>query len=370
MNSNKLIKVLHITQAAGGVKTYITNIIEYSDSTRFLYAVACPQSDMIDWKKQEGVAVFQVDLIRPPSIIKDIKALRQTLAVIREFKPDILHAHSGKGGFIGRLAGRLTHTRTVFTPNAFSYLGFKGISRTIFKALELMGRRWTDVLLAVSESERRRAVDELHYDRRKTVVVPNSINIVKSSNSSMGVQFKNHIGMIGRLLEQKNPEMFIRVAVKLHNQFPDCRFSLLGEGYHDYLKNRIYRMVKESQAEKYVRILKWGDIKDALEFIESCDIFVLTSRFEGLPFSLLEALSLKVPVVATNVDGICDIITDGIDGLLVKPDDDNAMVESISRLLNNRTLMQSMGRKGQNTVQKKFNISKNIKEIEEVYSNI
>jgi glycosyltransferase involved in cell wall biosynthesis len=369
LKPNEKIRVLHVTQAVGGIKTYITGIVSASDNARYEYGIACPLSDLYSWAIENNIPGFRVNFVRRPSLFSDTKSLIEVIRVVRSFKPHILHAHSGKGGFIGRLAGRITRTPTVFTPNAFSYLGFTGIQRTLYLLLERLARPWTSVLLAVSESERSRAILDLGYRELQVRVVANSINVSAINSISGGGDLKNRVGMVGRLLYQKNPEMFLRVAKSIHARFPDVRFCLLGEGYHDFSRDRIYHLVQELDESSYVSIMKWGAHSDAAEFLRSCDIYLSTSHFEGLPFTILEAMAYGIPVIATNVDGARDIITDGDNGFLVEDDNVEAMADRVTALLEDPRLRRTITAKARSIIEEKFDLLKNIRRIEDVYSS-
>ena len=359
------VKILHITQSFGGVQTYICNIIEYANKEQFEFAVACQPSSLFTIAKNLNAKVFDVPFVREPQPIKDIIALYHLIKIIKQYKPDVIHAHSAKGGFLGRVAGKLTGIKTLFTPNAFSYLGFYGVKRKIFMLIEKFARFFTDTLLAVSESEKCRAIEELGYSTQKVRVVPNSIKI---HHSERNFEFRNTIGMIGRLIYQKNPQMFIKVAIEVHKKFPKVKFLLLGEGYLDFLKEEVYKMIDENNAKKYINILQWGK-HDVVSFFNQIDVLLLPSRFEGLPFALLEAMMNKVPVIATNVDGNKDVIEDGVDGFLVNEDDVQEMEKRVEMLLVSQEERQKFGMAGFQKVNEKFNILSNIKKIEELYKS-
>jgi glycosyltransferase involved in cell wall biosynthesis len=202
------------------------------------------------------------------------------------------------------------------------------------------------------------------------LVVPNSIIIPETNSIAASGELKNHIGMVGRLLFQKNPEMFLRVAKGVHERFPSFKFSLLGEGFHDFLRNRVYQLLQDLDLSHYVRIMKWGVERDAAKFIQSCDIYLLTSHFEGLPFTILEAMASGVPVVATDVEGTRDVITDGENGFLVEDNDVEGLVGKITELIENARIREKLACSAQKTIVERFDLSKNIRKIEEVYANL
>lgn len=354
-------KILHITQSYGGVQSYICNIIEYAPG--FEYAIACHSEQLIKIFESKNHAGYWVDFTREVSPAKDYKALVQLVKIIKDFNPDVIHVHSAKGGALGRIAGVLTGKKVIFTPNAFSFLGFNGFKRKLYLIIEKALRPFTHLLLAVSNSEKNRAVAEAGYSADKVKVIDNAIlaaSRAKKRNDNFAV------GMIGRLTFQKNPLMFLNVAEKVHETKPDIKFYLLGEGYLDSLKDSVYQYIQTRNIH-YVDVLKWGDSKISESFFSLIDVFILTSEFEGLPFALLEAMDNGLPCVVTDADGNRDVIQNGGDGFIVNNHDSNAMAQKIIELYENMDLYNCISHNAMNKIKTSFNADINYKELEKIY---
>ena len=356
--------ILHVTQSFGGVQSYIIGIVENSRK-EFRHSIACQPTSLVDRFIDCGAKWYRVSLVGKPSPFADLRSLFQLIRIISRCCPDVIHMHSAKAGFIGRLAARLAGFRgtVIYTPNAFSYLGFRGFRRSLFLALERTARPWTDVLLAVSGSEGGRSINEVGFDPRKVKIVPNAIEC-RGKARSYG--FRSKVGMVGRLGFQKNPELFIEVALRVHQRFPRVTFALLGEGYHDLLKESVLKLIRENAAEAYIEVLKWGQ-HNMRDFYEELDLLLHTSRFEGLPFVLLEAMDSGLPVVATDVDGNRDAVVDSVTGYLLSQDDVTGMAERVCQILESEELRARLGLAGQQRVHDHFNIETRIREIEHVY---
>ena len=361
------IRILHITQSYGGVQTYILNVIRNSDKQKYNYAVLCPRSELSRICKEWGVNVYCVNIKRSPHFL-DIICLIKIIVVIIKYNPDILHVHSAKAGVLGRLASFVTRKKVIYTPHAFSYLGYSGFNRFIFRSIEKLFRSLTDVLLAVSNSEKEHAICELEYNAENVIVIPNSIELRHQKNDRH-YKLCNTVGMIGRLIFQKNPLMFVNIALEIHAKYPQMKFFLLGEGYLDFLKKEVFYLIKKNKAEEFIKILKWGKY-DIEQFYNEIEIFILTSRFEGLPFALLEAMERGIPCVATSVDGNKDVIDNGINGFLVEDNSMSDMIEKLSLLIEYKNLRENIGIAGKKRIDEVFNIEKNIKLIENVYYSI
>lgn len=361
-------KILHITQATGGVKTYVAHVLDYINPDAFEFAVIAPADVYFEkYCSDRGIPYYRVNLERGINPFKNAGILSQIVKVIKKEKPDVIHAHSAKGGFLGRLAAKTTGTKVVYTPHAFSYLSFAGAHRMAFYWLEYVARRWTTLLLAISYSEANRAIHELGYDKNKVKVILNSIPVENLPMLNRHNEGKK-IRMIGRLTHQKNHLMFLEVANRLLKKYPDLEFSILGAGIHDHLTDEINDYLSQHQLTEKVKIERWGDVHTSKKFLEETDIFVMTSVFEGLPFSLLEAMLLGIPCVVTKVDGNTDVVQNSENGYSCLSVED--FCDKLELLITDQQLRCRIGKAGHDYVVAKHNIRTNIKLLEEVYLNI
>jgi glycosyltransferase involved in cell wall biosynthesis len=363
-------RVLHVTQAVGGVETYILGVVQHFQSSDIEWAIAAPEGSLLAQARMIGIKTFPVKFVREPSPIKDLIALFHLIRIIKFWKPSILHVHSAKGGFIGRIAARVTRTPVVFTPNAFSYLGFHGLRRKLFLFLEQIARRWTDHVIAVSSSEGKRAVTEVGFHINSISVVENGVDVRECSKVREDYRLRGRVGMIGRLLYQKNPFMFFNVAEKVHQRYNEIEFDLLGAGFHDQLREQLETEIVHKRGSSYFHIDHWGDSKKVEDFYDNIDIFLLTSRFEGLPFSLLEAMVRGIPVVGTNVDGLKDVIRSGTDGFLVEVDDVETMTLHVLNLLKDVDVRKSYGHAARLRITNSFDITILAQRTCDVYKEI
>lgn len=169
-------KILHIGQLIGGLDVYIRNTIIYAQGD---YEYILIHSDRDDNKpvKKNGMQVkeYSISLYRKLNLWNDIKAIIQAVKIIKKERPDLIHCHSAKGGVVGRIAGFLTHTKTFYTPHAFSFLSTQSeLKRKIYLLIE----RFTKLnswLLACSESERIMGINIVHYKKDKALVWNNAV---------------------------------------------------------------------------------------------------------------------------------------------------------------------------------------------------
>src|SRR6185503_3154481 len=175
------IKVLHVTQATGGVETSLLLLFRHLDQDRFELHLACPPDTLLAVESRKlGIRVWETAMVRAVRPIRDYLSLRRLVDIMRRERFDIVHGHSAKGGYLSRLAGRLVGgAKIIYHPRAFSYLSQRGIGRAFFLLLERLAVRWTDVVIATSESERRRAIADVGFPPARVVVIPNSIDVTE-----------------------------------------------------------------------------------------------------------------------------------------------------------------------------------------------
>jgi len=203
-------------------------------------------------------------------------------------------------------------------------------------------------LVAVSEQTRGQALDEgVRADR--ITVIPNGVTPLDTLSVNRA-EARQNLGLgesdifllsIGRLTYQKGHEYFVQAMSKVVGRFPNAKAGICGEGP---LRAQLESQISSLGLSDYVRLLgAWEDVSPVLA---SADIFVLPSRWEGLSRALMEAMAAGVPVIATHVDGIKDLITDGVNGLLVPSEDSERLENSILQLLDDPEMMKRIGSAG------------------------
>lgn len=368
MKEQKKIKVLHITQVQGGVQTYIEQIFVNIDCEKFELVLACPsdREAIIKMAAKHGVQRLKLEMPIKISLISDFRCILKAIKLINEVKPDLIHSHSSKAGIITRAAGVFLKPKVIYTPHAYAYLCHTGLTRRFFLAIEKIAIPFTNVLLATSRSEARRSLNDVKFPAKKVEVYTNSIEILPLHEKTCQKGKKN-ITMVGRLVTQKNPMMFVEVCKALAEIRDDVFCRIIGAGFDDQWKSAIEEYIVQHGLQKKLTIIQWMDRADLLATLRNTDVFVMTSAFESFGYVAAEAQMLEVPVVATNVDGLNEIIENGVTGYLVEPGDVDGMVKKINHLLNDTNVALEMGQKGRLRVSQYFDIRKNIHKLESFY---
>lgn len=314
-------RLLHVLESTtGGVRRYVTSLVR-DHSAEWEVAVACPAirqthfGDMgfVDDMQRHGIPVHCLPLRRSIGAA-DVSAVRALYALVHRQHFDLIHTHSSKAGFIGRLVARLAGIPVIHTPNGLYFLEQSGAKRAFYLMLEQIAGRWTDELIAVSESERAIMFEFGLASRQRIHLVENGIDIARVRTEAAGDAMRLRytlgvdchgplIGSVGRLAHQKDPLMFVRAAQLVLQSISTARFVWVGDGeLRDAARNLAHRL--------NVPLL-------------------LPGHREGLPFTLLEAMALNVPVVATNVIGVRDVLRDESTGLLAPAGDEGALACAI-----------------------------------------
>jgi glycosyltransferase involved in cell wall biosynthesis len=293
--------------------------------------------------------------------VKDIFALLGIISLIIKEKPDLVSLHSSKAGFIGRIACKLTGTKSLFTAHGWSFRGEKGI-RPLFYKLEKHLSPLSQKIICVSEYDRKLGLEFCPPD--KLVTIHNGVEDTDQRKSNYSYNNTFNLIMIGRFQIPKDHKLVIQALKKLKNV--NCTF--IGNG--PLLEQTVRRIKEEGMAER-IKILE--NRMDIPELLIKADAFLLASNFEGLPRSIIEAMRAGMPVVASNVGGCPELINHNKNGFLVKPHDEDDLIEKITLLKNDTSLREKFGRRARESYENNFTfelmVSKTINIYDEITAN-
>ncbi|MDP8216408.1 MAG: glycosyltransferase family 4 protein [Candidatus Kaelpia imicola] len=299
--------------------------------------------------------------------IFDLLAFFSVFIYVKELSFDLIHTHSSKAGILGRWAALFSSVNSVHTVHGFAFHDYQNfILRYCFILIERVTAFISGKIIFVSEEVKKKAFKNfIVTTEEKTEVIYELVKIDPPEHRIKNKDFFT-IGMVAPLKEQKRPEDFLKFAVSLSRIRKDVRFVLVGDGK---LRPKLEIDAKRSGILCKVEFKGWRD--DAYTIMQSFDIFVLTSIFEGQPHVIIEAMSLSIPVIATAVDGVRDLVSQGENGFLVEPCKPHDIVCLANRLLDDKVLRESIGSKGRSyfETEKRFNYIENISKIEKLYES-
>lgn len=307
---------------------------------------ANPPPSLAESLSQAGVPWIQIQhLRRPVNPISDCRTLWQLHRAIRRMRVDIVHTHSSKAGFLGRLAAQMAGVpHIVHTPHGHVFEGyFSPVATRAFIALEQLAARWTDRIITLSDEEGRDHLKMGIGRPEQFVTIPSGVDLdaVTAASPVRLVSGRPVIGAVARLVPIKGLHYLVDAAPEILRRCADARFLLVGDGE--------MRPALEAQARALGlsdRIVFAGYREDIPSVIAGMDIVALPSINEGMGRVLVMAMALGKPIVATRVGGVAELLGDGEAGLLVPARDPIALAEAIGTLLQDPTRAQTLGEAG------------------------
>jgi len=365
---NKL-RIMHVIigNGFGGLENVMLDLIKEGDKDRFEYFILCLSTPDVIRDKLEASGAFVLDLGYGEGLHPGLPlAIRK---VVREHRINIVHSHDYKPFFYTTLG----------------CLGKRNLVKvyTEHSSILSMGRRhqriarlfacFNDAMVMVSEHLQKYWTDQIGLPAEKTTVIHNGIDTGlfahqgdrESLKREFGLQGKLVIGTALRLNEQKGLQYLVASAPRVKEQFPEARFLVIGEGP---LRDDLIARARELEVEDI--FLFPGYRKDISRVLPAFDIYVLPSLWEGLPLGMIEAMLAELPIVATTVGGIPEVLKDGCNALLIPPADSVALAEALCRLAASSDFRQQLGEKARDRARAEFALEKTVRRYETLYLKI
>ena len=302
-----------------------------------------------------------------PNFFGLIKGFFHLCRFIRKEKPTVIECFTHDADLIGLTAAWICHV-----PGRFgSHHGrFHGLSKKKMSLhTKVINSSVTNKIICVSERAKNQALEEgIRAD--KIIVIPNGIPLIdpdpdtrKRKRSEIGLADSNFaIFNVGRLVPEKAQNLLIEAAAQVTELRPEARFFIAGEGpFHDALQTQI---MKKSLQDK-VKLL--GARTDIPELLQAADLFVLFSETEGMPISLMEAMAAGLPVIASALEGMDELIEDHISGRLIPFGNVPKLAETILQLIDHPELRMNLGMNAKQTIRNSFTIEKSCQKYEKVF---
>lgn len=368
------INILHIYQNSkiGGIQQQILSIVRMYDREKFNPMVCCFGPKMELGKEIEKAGIDFVALNRQRYNKFSVGIILDLYRLMKERNIHVLRTHKYRANLYGRIAGKLAGVPVIIASEHNIYRDEKEkrlIRRVTNKLLSMV----TDKMVTVSDAIKN---DILRYDRVSPSKIMALHNGVDTERFKPGVNFRDMrnqfalskddvvIGFVGRLVNSKGLNYLIEAVALLKNS-SNVKLLIVGDGS---LMEELKQMAKDKGLEESV--IFTGLRRDITDILSSIDIFVLSSIKEGFPNSLLEAMAMGKPIVATAVGGIPEVIDHGTNGLLVKPADVEGLQSALKLLIDDRLMAKNIGLAARDFIVKNYSITATVRKWETLYCQI
>lgn len=347
----------------GGAQVHVRDLaIRLQQQGNDIHVIAGDEGVITSVLRQAGVTVHIVPEIRRRISLKwDGLALWRLLKLLRDIKPDLLSCHSSKAGVLGRVAATLAGVPVIFTAHGYAFTDNSSrIKTAIYTFLEAAMRLCSDFVITVSDYDRRNARSAHLMPANRIRTVHNGMpDVPAKTNKANG---PCQLIMVARFAAQKDHKVLLQALSQLTDL--DWCLSLVGGGNAEEAFAHIHLLGLQDR----VSIL--GQRADVVDLLNASDVFVLTTHWEGFPRSIIEAMRAGLPVLATDVAGVPEAVTDGVTGYLVPPRDSELVAKRLRTLIEDQALRQRMGAAGRARFEAEFTFERMFAATTDIYREV
>ncbi len=389
-----------ITQSEfGGAQRFLSQLINNLELVKFEIAIVAgidgpPRLNLDEAGNKEIRTILPVSiefisakhLRRNPNVFNDIASLFELKNIIKKFKPDVLFLNSSKAGFNGSLAVKMLplnfpHPKVIYRIGGWTFNDpWPWWKQLTYRWLEKISAPWKDYIIVNNKHDYAQAIRLKIKPRKELVLVHNGIDpykldfLEKDEAKIRLYELIPHkqggllheglvIGTIANFYSTKGLQYLIEAMKIINNNLETKNYKLviIGDGSE---RESLKLQVENLKLQNSVFLI--GRITDAYKYLKAFDIFVLPSVKEGFPWALIEAMSAKLPVIATTVGANPEIIEDQKNGLLVRPADPQALADAIQKLSDDESLRRELSIQAHQTIIHKFDFRKMVEQVEDL----
>jgi glycosyltransferase involved in cell wall biosynthesis len=344
--------MLLITLAeVGGAQSYVAALVPVLAEQYEVVLAAHGEGPLRAAAGEAGARFVQLRHVRRPiRPWRDLAGLVELVRLLRRERPQILHASSSKAGVLGRVAAAATRVPIrFFTVHGWAFSAYSGLTSSLYRIADRLMAPLTTVTICVSENELAAGLEAGTCSAERTVVIRNAVDVSAAPRSRHDRPIPRLIA-VGRL---KAPKDFMTL-ISAFAALPQGSFEavVVGDGPD---RGAVEAEIRALGLEKSVRLV--GERSDVPALLADSDLFVLSSRSEGLPVSVLEAMAAELPVVASNVGGLAELVVDGETGILVPQGNSAALAGALGRLIDDRDLRRNLGTAGRARAKALFDLA-------------
>jgi glycosyltransferase involved in cell wall biosynthesis len=340
----KRYRILHIIDhlGPGGAQEALLDLVKYADRSRFHLEVAAMHGFGVYWDR-----------------------------LLRRGRFDLAHCHLIAANLIAKPLAALCRVPVLFNHDQCND-EFRYRQKWRLR-LDRWANRRTDQIIAVSQSTRDFLLNYEQVDPHKVALIYNAVDLERYYPGSPEERREGRAGLdlpeearvvlgVGRLRHQKNFSGFLEVAAALSRRRPEVRFVIAGDGPD---RAGLEKLAQRLGLGDRVRFL--GFVSRMRELYVASDVLLFPSHFEGTPMAVLEAMATGLPIVASRIDGTAEVLTDGVDGLLVPPGQNQVLAARLETLLLDRNLAQGLAQRALETVRQRYSAPAMTRQVENLY---
>jgi len=380
-DSDARIHVVEILEAtAGGTRTHLLHLLGGLDPKRFRVSLIASSRRNPDFSRDiaalraAGLRTIEIPMGRRIAPCRDVIATARLALALGELRPDIVHTHASKAGILGRAAAWVRGIRrVVHTPHVYYFEGKTGLARRVFRLIERIAQPLASTVVLLTPAQQALTRAELGAPPRRTVVAANGVDTAHFSPRGRRAEARRRfglpldapvIGAISRFRPQKACDVFLHALPKVFSAVPDARCLLVADGP---LRDDLMALARRLGVHD--RIV-WRDFApDPRDAYEAMDVFAMSSAYEGMPYTILEAMSMSLPVVATRIPGCAELVRHGVTGLLAEPGDPSDLAQRLVQVLRDPDRGRAMGVEGRRVVESRYTLDRFIARMQAVYES-
>jgi glycosyltransferase involved in cell wall biosynthesis len=330
-------RLLYVVTLAevGGAQSYVRDLLPAVRSEYDVTVAAHGPGPLREACSELGIPFVALEQVRRKLSPRDVLGVVELFRLFRRLRPDLVHLNSSKAGWLGRIAARIAGVPVVlFTAHGWAFRAKCGSA--LYRLGDRIVEPLTTMVICVSQAELDAGIAAKTCRVARSAVIPNAVDTEFEPPLRNGLGEKLRIVSVGRLADPKNFGALIRAAALL----PPGRVQvqILGDGPQ---RDALTALIESEGLDGIVSLV--GEVRDVRPYLADAHAFVLSTFSEGMPIALLEAMAAGLPVVASAVSGVTEVVVDEDSGLLVPPDDVPALAAAIRKLLDDVELRTALG---------------------------
>ena len=359
------------TSGPGGAETVMLDIARKLDKDRFNPTVVLHRSRWL----HEQLKANRVDTrIIPSRRSLDVPFLKKFVKLCRELKTDVIHSHLSGANLYACLAGAIGRIPVIATYHNELYMPTSSEKYVPLKTFIV--RKLASMTILVADFMKKEYAERGKFPPNRLMTIYSGIdfgddldvNTAKLRQSLDISDDKLVVGNVANLRSPKGHQYLVEAAAQICKDIPNVEFLLIGEEGKGNLKEQLEDQIADLRLEENVKLL--GFRRDVKQLLRIMDVFVLPSLSEGLPLSVVEAMAASLPVVATDVGGLKEIVSDGETGYLVESGNAAVLADKVSTLLTDKNLRKRMGNKGRKVALDRFSLESMIDNYQNLYEKL